>query len=194
MSHTIRGNRKLDMVVNTALVLSDIVNQNGDKSGLMIFNTEVKNVIMPGKGSEHRNKMLEALYHIDHNNETSNYDDAFFYLKRKERHRSIIFLFTDFDTVEEAENMLKVLPLISRNNLVAIILIKDEKLEGISEQSIKNNVDLFNKGVALELIDERKRIVSLLNKRGIFCIECPAEKIEYTAVNKYIQIKNKTYI
>lgn len=194
MSHTIRGNRKLDMVVNTALVLSDIVNQNGDQSGLMIFNTEVKNMIMPGKGSGHRNKMLEALYHIDHNNETSNYDDAFYHFKRKERHRSIVFLFTDFDTIEEAENMFKVLPVISKNNLVVIILIKDEKLEKISEQDIKNNVDLFNKGVALELIDERKKIINLLNRRGVFCIECPAEKVEYTAVNKYIQVKNRNYI
>lgn len=194
MSYTIRGNRKLDMVVNTALVLSDIVNQNGDQSGLMIFNTDVKNMIMPGKGAGHRNKMLEALYHIDHNNETSNFDEAFYYFKRKERHRSIVFLFTDFDTVEEAENMLKVLPVISRNNLVVIMLIKDEKLEKISEQNIKNNVDLFNKGVALELIDDRKKIISLLNRRGVLCIECPSEKIEYTAVNKYIQVKNRTYI
>ncbi len=194
MSHTIRGNRKLDMVVNTALVLSDIVNQNGDQSGLMIFNTEVKNMIMPGKGSGHRNKMLEALYHIDHNNETSNYDDAFYHFKRKERHRSIVFLFTDFDTIEEAENMFKVLHVISKNNLVVIILIKDEKLEKISEQDIKNNADLFDKGVALELIDERKKIINLMNRRGVLCIECPAEKVEYTAVNKYIQVKNRNYI
>lgn len=193
MSYTIRGNRKLDMVVNTALVLSDIVNQNGDQSGLLLFNTEVNSMIMPGKGTGHRNKILETLYHIDHNNETSNYDEAFYYFKRKERHRSIVFLFTDFDTIEEAQNMLKVLPIISRNNIVVLVLIKDEKLEIISQSKIKNHEDLFNKGVALEFLDERKKLINLLNKRGIFCIECPAEKLEYTAVNKYIQIKNKTY-
>jgi uncharacterized protein (DUF58 family) len=37
MSYTIRGYRKLDMVVNTSLVLSDIINQNGDKSALLLF-------------------------------------------------------------------------------------------------------------------------------------------------------------
>lgn len=194
MSYTIRGYRKLDMVVNTALVLSDIVNQNGDKSGVMLFNTEVKNMIMPGKGVGHRNKILEALYHIDNNNETSNYDEAFYHLKKKERHRSIIFLFTDFDTVEEAEGILRVLPIISKNNIVVMILIRDERLEEISEEKIENQENLFNKGVALELLDERKRIIKLLNRRGIRCIECPAEKLEYTAVNKYIQIKNKTYM
>jgi uncharacterized protein (DUF58 family) len=194
MSYTVRGYRKLDMVVNTALVLSDIVNQNGDQSALMLFNTEVSSMIAPGKGADHRNKILETLYHIDHNNETSNYDEAFYYFKRKERHRSIVFLFTDFDTVEEAENLIKVLPVISRNNIVVIMLIRNESLGEIGGLSIKNQEDLFNKGVALELMEERRKIISVLNRRGVLCIECEAEKLEYTAVNKYIQVKNRSYM
>jgi uncharacterized protein (DUF58 family) len=194
MSHTVRGFRKLDMVVNTALVLSDVVNQNGDQSGLLLFNTQVKNMIMPGKGAGHRNKILEALYHIDFNRETSNYDEAFYYFKKKERHRSIIFLFTDFDTIEEAENMFKVLPVISKNNIVVIVLIKNESLEDISRLRAKNREDIFNKGVALELLEERRKIINLLNRKGILCIECPAENLEFTAVNKYIQVKNRNYL
>lgn len=193
MGYTVRGHRKLDLAVNTALVLSDIVNQNGDQSALLLFNTEVNNMIMPGKGAGHRNKMLEALYHIQPNKQTSNYEDAFNYFKKKERHRSIVFLFTDFDTVEEAEEILKVLPLISRNNLVVLILIRNEKLESISDLNVKNTEDLFRKGVSIELLEERRKIISILNKRGVLCIECEAEKLEYNAVNKYIQVKNKSY-
>ena len=191
MSYTVRGYRKLDMVVNTALILSDVVNQNDDKSGLLIFNTGVSNMIAPGKGAGHRNKILDALYHIDYTKDTSNYEEAFFYLKKKERHRSIMFLFTDFDTVEEAEIMMKSLSVISRNNVVVSILIKDEKLEALASQDIKNNKDVFDKGVALELLQERRRIIEVLNRRGVLCVECPAEKIEYTVINKYIQVKNK---
>jgi uncharacterized protein (DUF58 family) len=193
MSYTVRGQRKLDLAVNTALVLSDIVNQNGDQSALLLFNRMVNNMIAPGKGAGHRNKMMEALYHIDYTNETSNYDDAFYYFKKKERHRSLIFLFTDFETLEEAENMLRVLPIISKNNLVVIILIKNESLGEIGLQRIKNQKQMFDKGVAIELLEERKRIISILNKRGVLCMECPSEKIELTAINKYIQIKNKSY-
>lgn len=191
MSHTIRGYRKLDMVVNTAVVLSDVVNQNDDKSGLLIFNTDVSNMIMPGKGAGHRNKILEALYHIDYTKETSNFEEAFFHLKKKERHRSIIFLLTDFDTVEEAEVMMRSLSVISRNNVVVLILIKDEKLEKIASQNANDNKEVFDKGVALELMQERRRIIEVLNRRGVLCVECPAEKIEYTVINKYIQVKNK---
>jgi uncharacterized protein (DUF58 family) len=194
MSYTVRGNRKLDMAVNTALVLSDIVNQNGDQSALLLFNTEVENMIAPGKGAGHRNKMLESLYRVDYTNETSNYDDAFYYFKKKERHRSIVFIFTDFETVEEAENMLKALPIISKNNLVVIMLIKNEPLIKIASQKVKNQEQMFDKGVALELLDERKKMIRLLNKRGVLCVECVSEKLEFTAINQYIRIKNKNYI
>jgi len=194
MSYTVRGYRKLDLVVNTALVLSDVVNQNGDKSALLIFNTAVTDMIMPGKGPVHRGKILEALYHIDYTNETSNYNDSFYYFKLKERHRSIIFLFTDFDTIEETENMLKVLPVLAKNNMVIIMLIKNEGLEAISNSNMKNVEALFNKGVALELLEERRKIISLLSRKGILCIECAAEKLEFNVINKYIQLKNQTYL
>lgn len=191
MSYTVRGYRKLDMAVNTALVLADLVNQNDDQAALLLFNTEVNNMIMPGKGAGHRNKILEALYHIDYNNDTSNYEDAFYYFKKKERHRSIIFLFTDFETVEEAESLIKVTPIIGRNNIVIIILIRNEKLEVIASQKVNNEKDIFDKGVALELIEERKRIIDLLNRKGVYCIECAAEQVEIAVINKYIQIKNR---
>ncbi|OPJ62127.1 DUF58 domain-containing protein [Clostridium oryzae] len=194
MSYTVRGYRKLDLAVNTALVMSDVVNQGGDKSGLLIFNTGVKNMIMPGKGAGHRNKMLEALYHIDYTNETSNYDEAFYHFKRKERHRSIVFMLTDFETTEEAEEMLKVLPAVSKNSIVVIIFIKNDKLEEMAARRAKNGEEVFNKGTALEMLQDRKRIISFLNRKGVFCIECEAEKVEFTAVNKYLEIKNKNYI
>ncbi|MFP4662320.1 MAG: DUF58 domain-containing protein [Halanaerobiales bacterium] len=193
MSYTVRGYRKLDMVINTALVLSDVINQNGDQSGVLLFNTDVDNIVMPGKGVEHRKKIMETLYHIEYTNHTSNYREVFQYFRKKERHRSIVFLFTDFETEEEARNILRVLPYISRNNLVIIILIKNESVEAISEQQIRTDHDIFNKGVAIELLNERQQIIKLLNHKGVFCIECPAEKLELTAINKYIEVKNSNY-
>ena len=194
MSFTVRGHRKLDLVVNTALVLSDLVNQNGDLSGLMHFNTEVNSMILPGKGPGHRKQILETLYHIEHTKQTSNFDEAFYYFKKKERHRSIIFLFTDFETVEEAENVIRVLPVISRNNIVIIPLIRNESHQDIISAKARDQQELFNKGVALELLAERRKIMHILNRRGVLCFECAAEKLEYTAVNRYIQVKNQTYM
>lgn len=193
MSYSVKGYKKLDLAINTSLLLSDIVNQNGDQSGLMVFNTEVNNFVMPGKGNIHRNNLMEALYHIEHTNETSNYDEAFYYFKTKERRRSLICIFTDFDTLEEAEDMMKVLPVLSRNNIVMIILINDEKLQEIASISVEKEDDSYKKGVALEMLRERKKMINILNAKGIMCIQCSPEKISIEVINKYLHIKNRMF-
>ena len=194
MSYTVKGLRKLDLVVNTALVLSDIVNQGGDLSGLMLFNERVQNVILPAKGADHRNKMLEALYHIEHTNRTSSYEEAFYTLRNKERHRSILFLFTDFDTPEDAEYILKVMPVIRRNHVVVLILIRSEGIEALGSSVVDSQDALFRKGVALELLEERRRVIHLLNRQGVLCMECAPEQLETEAINRYVEIKNRMMV
>lgn len=191
MSYSIRGQSKLDIAINTGLLFCDIVNQNGDQSGLMAFSTEIQAFIPPGKGSGHRNRLMEALYHIEHSKATSNHEEAFFFFKGKERRRSLICLFTDFDTVEEAEDMIRVLPVISKNNIVIIVLINDEKLENIVSMPVKKEEDAYTKSVAIEILRDRKKLINILNTKGIMCIECKPEKIASDVINKYIYVKNR---
>lgn len=194
MNQTVRGFRKLDLVVNTSLILSDMINQNGDESGLLLFNTSVTDFIMPGKGLGHRSKIMDTLYDIDYSSEASNYEEALFQIKKKERHRSIIFLFTDFETEDEAKDLLKWLPIIRRNHLVMVILVKNEKIENMADLPVKNEENMFAKGVALDMLLERQHLINMLNKRGIFCKEFEAEKLETNVINRYIHVKNKTYM
>ncbi len=194
MSYSIRGHSKLDIAINTGLVLCDIVNQNGDQSGLMAFNTEIYAFIPPGKGSGHRNRLMEALYHIEHSKATSNYEESFYFFKGKERRRSLICLFTDFDTIEEAEDMIRVLPAISKNNIIIVVLIKDEKLENMASMPVKKEEDAYIKSVAIEMLNDRKKLISKLNTKGIMCMECEPEKITSDVINKYIYVKNRMHL
>ncbi|MFW5999292.1 MAG: DUF58 domain-containing protein [Halanaerobiaceae bacterium] len=193
MSYTVKGNRKLDLALNTSLVLSDVVNQNGDQSGVLVFNTEVSAMVPPGRGPEHRRKIMDTLYHVDYNRETSSYREAFTHFRRQERHRSIIFLFTDFETEDEVENILRAVPFLARNNVVVVILLEDERTERLAEKRGPGERDFYVRGMALKLLRERKRLLSLLNRRGLYCLECPPEEIEFASVNKYIEVKNRSF-
>lgn len=191
MSYNIRGECKLDKAINTALILSDMVTRNGDLSGMMSFNTKIEGLIMPGKGSGHRDKFMEALYHMDSTNLTSNYEDAFLHFKGKERHKSIIFMFTDFDTYEEADLLAKAANVIERVHILVVILIKNKDIEDMTLQRAETEEAIFNKAVAIDLLEERRKAIRRLNRKNIMCIETEPEKIELTVINKYIQIKNK---
>lgn len=191
MSYTLRGMCKLDQAINTAIILSDIVMHNGDLSGLMCFNEKVIEQVSPGKGAAHRDKLMEALYHIQSTHATSSYEDAFIYFREKERRRSILFLFTDFDTYEEAEMIINAASIIERQHLIVIVLMKDIATERIAMQVAKTEEEVFRRGIALALLEERKQAIKKLNRSHIMCIEVEPEKLSMAVVTKYVEIKNR---
>lgn len=191
MSYEVRGQKRLDLAINTALVLSDIVNTKGDLSGLLLFNTKVNQFIKPGKGSNHRHHIMEELYNIAYTKQTSNFRDAFYHFKSKEKRRSLIFIFTDLETMDEAEELYKVLPILYKNNIVVIIFIENEKIIEITNSDAQSDEEIFVKGTAIEYLKERKTIIKMLNSRGLMCIECRAEELTMNSINQYIQLKNK---
>ncbi|MCT4593462.1 MAG: DUF58 domain-containing protein [Anaeromicrobium sp.] len=191
MSGEIRGHKKLDMAIDAALLLGDISNQKGDLCGLTTFNRKVNSYVKPGKGPAHRNHILETLYHIEGSNHTSNYKEAFLHLKKKEKHRSIIFLFTDFSIMEEGHEILKHLPVISKNNIVTIVLIRDENKEALLDEKSNSVEKIYDKAVAMEMIRNREMVISLIKKRKIMCIEADKEELSLKVINKYLEIKNQ---
>lgn len=193
MSYEVRGYKKLDLAINTALILSDVANMSGDKSGLMVFNREVQQYVKPSSGGLHRNKLLEALFSIDYNRELSNFEEAFNYLNHHQKKRSIIFLFTEFETMDEASDYMKVLPSVARKHLVILFMMTKEKVVDLAKTTVKKDHELFLKGAALEILEERKKIISTLKRSGIMCIECTPDTLTTEAINQYIQLKKKRF-
>lgn len=191
MSYSIRGYKKLDFSINAAIILSDIVNQKGDNSGLMIFNTEVSKIIPPGKGDSHRNELMEALYHIEDTKLSSDYQGAFLELANRQKRRSIVFIFTDFETGEESKELISAISILSKRHVPVIITIENESLKAITLSDGNALKDIYNKAMAEELLLNRKNIIRSLNQNGILCIESPAEDFAINTVNQYLLLKQR---
>ncbi len=194
MSYEVRGYKRLDLAINTALILSDIANLTGDKCGLMVFNTQVQQYVKPATGGAHRNKLLEALYTVDYSRETSHFGAAFTYLAHQQKKRSILFMFTEFETMDEASEYLKVLPQISRRHLVILFMMVKEKIVDLTVSTANEDQSLFLKGAAFEILEERKKILATLRRSGIMCVECLPDTLTTEVINHYIQLKHKNFI
>jgi uncharacterized protein (DUF58 family) len=186
MSYTVGGYKKLDYAINAALILSDIVNQQGDNSGLMVFDAEVRAQIMPGKGGLHRNQLMETLYHIEENRLTADYEAAFQRLCERQSRRSLVFIFTDFEIWEEAEALIQHIALLKRRHMPVVVFMKNESLLALSEQQAFGKKELILKETAEEFLAERSKIFRTLNAMRIPNIESPAERFAISAVNKYL--------
>lgn len=193
MSYEVRGYKKLDLAINTALILSDIANLSGDKSGLMVFNMEVQQYVKPGSGGMHRNKLLEALYTIDYSRNASNFGSAFAYLSHQQKKRSLVFMFTEFETMDEAHEYMKVLPQVARQHLVIMFMMIKEKVVSLTNETASTDEALFLKGSALEILEDRKKIIANLRRTGIMCVECLPDTLTTEVINHYIQLKRRHF-
>jgi len=190
MSYMVNGFKKLDYSINAAIILTDIVNRQGDKAGLLVFESQVHSHISPGQGALHRNSVLETLYHVADSRQTANYGAAFRALNEKQKRRSLVFIFTDFEIIDEADDLIANISLLKRRHMPIVVFMKNEELEKMANNS--DTSTLYNKTLqqtATEFHAERRLVLRRLNAMGIATVETGAENFALAAVNKYLQVR-----
>jgi len=185
MTYEVGGYKKLDYAINAALVLADIVNQKDDQSGLMVFDRTVRTVLSPGKGPAHRNALMEALYHIEETRHTSDYAGAIRTLCERQKQRSVVFIFTDFDNIEEGEALTEQLALLKRRHFPILIFMKNEALPALLARTAHEEV----REVIRESLRDRAVLFRRLNALSIANTETEAESFSLAAVNRYLQVR-----
>jgi len=190
MSYSVNGFKKLDFAINAALVLSDIVNQGGDKVGLMVFDSKVRTFIPPGQGAGHRNQLMEALYHVADNRSTADYESAFRTLCEKQKRRSLVFIFTDFELPDEAQELISYMAILKKRHMPVVVFMANEGLDALAEQEVYKEFDKVLRDTAREFLSERKLIFRNLTMMGIPNIESGAENFASAAVNRYLRLKS----
>jgi len=189
MGYSVKGYKKLDYAVNAALILSDIINIKGDNSGLIIFDTEVKTVILPGKGPEHRGAFMDALYHIEDTKNTPNYRSAFGIVAAKSRRSGVVFIFTDFETDVEADDILSAAPYIGKRHTPVIVLMENAPVVKLAETRVQNVKDAYRAGFAADYLARRERLIKKINAGGVLCVQTGAERFALESVNRYLTIR-----
>ena len=192
MSYSVKGYKKLDYAINAAIILADIVGIRGDKSGLMVFDSKVHSYVAPGQGAIHRSVLLETLYHVEDNRQIADFQGAFRKLCEKQKRRSLVFIFTDFEMLDEGQELIKNIAWLKRKHLPIVVFMKNEGLESIAsikDVRKKRTYGKVLKETAVEFLGERKHIYRNLSAMGIPNVESPAEDFALTAVNNYIRLR-----
>ena len=194
MGYSVNGYKKLDYAVNAALILSDIINKKGDKTGLVVFDAVVKKVVLPGKGPEHRRALTDALYYIEDNKNTPNYRAAFNELAAKRKRSGIVFIFTDFETDVEADDLLSALPYIEKRHTPVVVLMENVSAITLAGTRAEGITDVYRAGFAVDYLYERERLIKKINAGGVLCVQTNAERFALESVNRYLTIRSSRKI
>ena len=179
----------LDYSINAAMALSHIVLKKGDRAGMMTFSKTAENRVPAESKAGQLRKISEALYNIRTNFYESDFGALYRDIRQNISQRSLILLFTNFETLDAVNRQTKFLRAIARNHLVVVVFFKNSELQKIIHRNPENMQEIYDEIIAEKFEFEKKLIIQELRKYGIYSLYTLPENLSVEAINKYLEIK-----
>ncbi len=189
-----RGLTLMDYAINTSLALSNIILKKNDKPGLITFSDKLGSIIPAAAHNRQLQKILNALYGEKERELEANYELLHYATRRLINGRSLILLFTNFESSFALERVLPTLRKVNQNHLLVVVLFINTEIEAFAKQSPQTTEDLYRQTTAEKFLFEKKRMVHRLRQYGIQTIFTRPEDLSINAINKYLELKAKGMI
>lgn len=194
MKMPFNGMSLLDYAINTSLVISKVAIQKHDKAGIITFSDKIYSILPADNRSNQMLKILDLLYKQATDFLESDYETLCAELLSRISHRSLIILYTNFETLESLKRQLQFLRKLAASHLVVVIFFENTELHSLLKMETKNTEDIYIKTIAEKFDFEKKQIVKELNRYKIHSIMTPPENLSVNTINKYLEIKARSLI
>jgi uncharacterized protein (DUF58 family) len=194
MKMPFEGLSLLDYAINASLVLSNIAIRKEDKAGLITFSDKMSTMLPPDKRASQMNSIMEALYHQKTLYLESDYERLYATIRSKINQRSLLILYTNFESLASMQRNLKYLKAISRNHVLVVVFFVNTELNALLELDATTVEDIYTHTVADKFDYEKRQIVKELNRYNIYTILTPPAGLTVQVINKYLEIKARGII
>lgn len=191
MKMPFEGLSLLDYAINATLVISSIALKKHDKAGMLSFSKHVENMVVAQRRNSQMNLILESLYNVKTDYFESDFSRLYANIKRNITHRSLILLYTNFETLDSLNRQLPYLKAIAKNHLMVVIFFKNTELNSIIKDKAETIQQVYDKVIAEKFAFEKRLIVNELKKFGIYSILTTPENLTIDTINKYLEIKSR---
>jgi uncharacterized protein (DUF58 family) len=194
MQMPFNGLSLLDYAINASLVISNIAIQKSDKAGLITFQDTIDATLPASRSNRQMSAILEVLYNQKTGYRESDISVLYSYIRRKINHRSLLLLFTNFESIYGLQRQLPFIRNLARQHLVVVIFFENTELTSLIEQQASDLRTIYYKAVAEKFAYDKKLIVKELQKMGIQSILTPPQNLTVNTINKYLELKARGMI
>ena len=190
MKMPFNGLTLLDYSINASMAISHIVLKKKDHAGVMTFSNKTENIVAAEAKPGQLRKISENLYNVQTNFYESDFNKLYIDLKYQVNRRSLMILFTNFETLDGLYRQLKYLRAISKSHLLVVVFFKNPEIMKISDGRNHTSVeDVYDQIIAEKFEYEKRLIRQELLKYGIQSVYTLPENLSISVINKYLEIK-----
>ena len=189
MQMPFNGMSLLDYAINSSLILSNTALLKYDKAGLITFNQKVDTFLRAERGNKTMAKILELLYNQQTEHMESDYAWLSAFVRRNVTHRSLMILYTNFETITSLHRQLTYLKHLSKNHLLVVVIFENTEVKTFAKARVHTIEEIYVKTIAEKFVYEKKLIVHELKKHGILSILTKPEDLSANLINQYLELK-----
>ena len=184
----------LDHAVNTSLAISNICLKKEDKAGLLTFSKGVNTFLKASNDPSQLRRLVNGLYNEKETNDEANYELLYIYVREAIKNRSLLFLYSNFESEYALDRVISILQKINALHLLVMIFFENEEVAALSKEKADNLEQVYQSTLASKFVSEKKLMVQKLNKRGIQTIYTAPKNLSISTVNKYLELKSRGLI
>lgn len=189
MQSPFEGLTLLDYAINASLVMSNIAIIKQDKAGLITFSDTMGQIVQADRRNGHMQRLLEVLYRQKTRFMETDFERLCIAVKSQVRQRSLLLLFTNFETVEGMQRQLPYLRRLAKDHLLVVILFENTETKQLLDAPAVSVEQVYLKTIAQRFYYEKKRITTELRQYGIQTILTPPQQLSANTINKYLELK-----
>jgi len=189
MKMPFNGMTLLDYSINASLVISNIAILRHDKAGLITFSHKTDTVLLADRKPGQMHRIMEVLYRQKTGYLETSYELLYSTVTRHINQRSLLLLFTNFESLSSMQRRLPYLRSLSKRHLLVVIFFLNTEVAEYARQPAKNIEEIYLKTIAEKFDFEKRQIVKELEAHGIASVLTAPEHLTVNTINKYLELK-----
>jgi uncharacterized protein (DUF58 family) len=194
MKMPFNGMTLLDYAINSCLILSNVCLRKQDKVGIITFSNEPGSILAADSKLSQAENIMQLLYKQKTDFLESDFEMLYLQIRSKIKHRSLLILFTNFESLSGLNRQIDYLRSLSKNHLLLVVFFENTELDQLTSMPAKNVEEVYIKTIAEKFSFEKKIISKELSKYGILSILTSPQKLTINTINKYLELKERQAI
>ncbi|MEQ1554552.1 MAG: DUF58 domain-containing protein, partial [Ferruginibacter sp.] len=191
MKMPFNGLSLLDYAINATLALTNICLQKQDKIGLISFSNKIGSVIAADRKPIQRENIMQVLHKETTTFMESDFEMLYMQVRNKIKQRSLLILFTNFESLNGLKRQVNYLRSIAKHHLLIVVFFENTELLKLSKASANNIDEVYIKAIADKFAYEKRLVVKELQQYGILSVLSSPQNLTVNTINKYLELKSR---
>jgi uncharacterized protein (DUF58 family) len=189
-----KGLSLMEYAINATLAICNVIIQKHDRAGLMTFSDKIGATIKADNRPSQLSLLLNALYKEKERPLEANYELLFYLSTKLIIGRSLVMLFTNFESSFALERSLPILRRVNRRHLLVVVFFENTEIREFAEKDAADLEGIYQQTIARKYLSEKAQMVQKLRQYGIQSVLTRPEDLSVSTINKYLELKARGLI